>query len=61
MQQPAPAPAHLSYLCQHWRKRIETTFSTLTGWLGRRLHAVTPQGWEHKVFLTVLAYAILAG
>lgn len=54
-----PHPAHLSYLCQHFRKRIETTFSTLTGWLGRRLHAVTPQGWERKVFLTVLAYAIV--
>ena len=56
-----PHPAHLSYLCQHFRKRIETTFSTLTSWLGRRLHAVTPQGLERKVFLTVLAYAIVAG
>ncbi len=56
-----PHPAPLSYLCQHFRKRIETTFSTLTGWLGRRLHAVTPQGCERKVFLTVLAYAIVAG
>ena len=55
-----PHPAHLRYLCQMYRKRIETTFSTLTGWLGRRLHAVTPQGWERKVFLTVLAYALLA-
>lgn len=55
-----PHPAHLRYLCQHFRKCIETTFSTLTEWLGRRLHAVTPQGWERKVFLTVLAYAILA-
>jgi len=56
-----PHPAHRSYLCQQWRKRIETTFSTLTGWLGRRLHAVTPQGYERKVFLTVLAYAIVTG
>ena len=55
-----PHPAHLRYLCQCYRKRIETTFSTLTEWLGRRLHAVTPQGWERKVFLTVLAYALLA-
>ncbi len=54
-----PHPAHLSYLCQCYRKRIETTFSTVTEWLGRRLHAVTPQGWERKVFLTVVAYAIL--
>ena len=54
-----PHPAYLNYLCQHYRKRIETTFSTVTEWLGRRLHAVTPQGWERKVFLTVIAYAIL--
>jgi len=52
-------PACLSYLCQHFRKRIETTFSTVTQWLGRRLHAVTLEEWESKVFLTVLAYAIL--
>jgi len=30
----------------------------VTEWLGRRLHAVTPEGWERKVFLTVVAYAI---
>ncbi len=54
-----PHPAHLRYLCQCYRKRIETTFSTLAQWLGRRLHAVTPQGWERKVFLTVLVYALL--
>jgi len=54
-----PHPAYLSYLCHYYRKRIETTFSTVTEWLGRRLHAVTPEGWERKVFLTVIAYAIL--
>lgn len=48
----------VSYLAKHYRKRIETTFSTITEWLGRRLHAVTPQGWERKIFLTVLAYAL---
>ncbi len=48
----------VSYLAKHYRKRIETTFSMMTEWLGRRLHAVTPQGWERKIFLTVLAYAL---
>ena len=48
----------VTYLAQHYRKRIETTFSTVTEWLGRRLHAVTPQGWERKIFVTVLAYAL---
>ena len=42
------------------RKRIETTFSTLTAWLGRRLHAVTPPGMGTQSLLTVLAYALLA-
>jgi hypothetical protein len=43
-----PHPAYLSYLCHHFRKRIETTFSTVTEWLGRRLHAVTPEGGSVK-------------
>ncbi len=55
-----PHPAWLSYWCQWTRHRIETTFSTLTGWMGRRLHAVTPRGFELKIGLTVLAYSILA-
>jgi IS5 family transposase len=55
-----PHPAYLGYLCHSYRKRIETTFSTVTQWLGRRLHAVTPEGWERKIFLTVIAYAILS-
>jgi len=54
-----PHPAWLSYWCQQSRRRIETTFSTLTEWMGRRLHAVTPQGFELKIGLTILAYAIL--
>ena len=55
-----PHAPHLRYICQSYRKRIETTFSTITQWLGRKLHAVTPQGEELKVFLTVLAFALLA-
>jgi len=55
-----PHPAWLAYWCQQSRHRIETTFSTLTEWMGRRLYAVTPRGFELKVGLTVLAYAMLA-
>ena len=55
-----PHPAWLTYWCQQSRRRIETTFSTLTEWMGRRLHAVTPQGFELKIGLTIIAYAIVA-
>ncbi len=41
------------------RKRVETTFSQLAQRLARSVHAVTPRGFELKVFLTVLTYAIL--
>ncbi len=54
-----PHPAFLTYLCQHYRKCVETTFSTITGWMGRRLHAVTAKGFELKIGLSVIAYAIL--
>lgn len=53
-------PAWLSYWCQQSRRRIKTTFSTLTKWIGRRLHAVTARGFELKVGLTIISYVILA-
>ena len=42
------------------RKRIETTFSEITAKLPRRLHAVTPEGFESKVLAIFVAFAILA-
>jgi len=53
-------PGWIRYLCDQTRKRIETTFSLITARLSRNIHAVTPRGFELKVFLTVLAYAICA-
>lgn len=50
----------VAYLCDRARKRIETTFSQIAACFGRNIHAVTPRGFELKVFLTVLAYAIVA-
>jgi len=50
-------PGWMTYRCQHAQKRIETTFSQIAGRLARSLHAVTSQGFELKVFLTVLAIA----
>lgn len=38
------------------RKRIETAFSVLEQAFPRTIHAVTPQGFQLKVFLFVVAY-----
>jgi hypothetical protein len=55
-----PLAPWVAYLCDRARKRIETTFSGLRSALAGHVHAVTPQGFELKVFLAVLAYSILA-
>lgn len=46
------------YLADRVRKRVETTFSQITDQMGRSIHAVTPRGFELKVFLFILAFAI---
>ena len=55
-----PLAPWVSYIARRERKRIETVFSQVAAALGRTVHAVTPRGFELKVFLTVLAYSILA-
>jgi len=50
----------VSYISKHERKRIETVFSQIVSAFGRAIHAVTPRGFELKVFLTVLAYTLMA-
>ena len=55
-----PLPPWVAYLARHERKRIETVFSQITSAFGRTIRAVTPRGFELKVFLTVLAYSLLA-
>lgn len=49
----------LEFLCRLRRERVETTFSQLRERLARSIHAVTPRGFELKVFLTVLSFSIL--
>jgi len=53
-------PGHIGYLCQVIRKRVETTFSQIAQHFARSIHAVTPRGFELKVFLTVLAHSIMS-
>jgi hypothetical protein len=48
----------LEFIRRVRRKRVETTFSQLCGRLARSIHAVTPRGFELKVFLTVLVFSI---
>jgi len=50
----------ISYIRKHERKRVETVFSHIVSAFGRTIHAVTPRGFELKVFLTVLACTITA-
>lgn len=52
-------PGWVAYLSDHVRKRMETTFSQIAACFGRNIHAVTPRGFELKVFLTVLAYSMV--
>lgn len=55
-----PLPPWVSYIVRHERKRIETVFSQIASAFGRTIHAVTPRGFELKVFLTVLAHTFAA-
>jgi hypothetical protein len=55
-----PLAPWIAYIARQERKRIETVFSQIASAFGRTIHAVTPRGFELKVFLTVLAYSILA-
>ena len=50
----------VSYISKHERKRVETVFSQIVSAFGRTIHAVTPRGFELKVFLTVLAFTLTA-
>lgn len=53
----ADAP-HMAFLKDHYRKRIETTFSGITGLFPKRIHAVTPQGFILKIILFIFAYTL---
>jgi IS5 family transposase len=55
-----PAPPWLCYLQARGRKIIETTGSLLERLLPKSIHAVTPQGFELKLVLFVVALSINA-
>lgn len=53
-----PVPPWIEYLQFHGRKMVETTGSLIIRLFPKSIHAVTPQGFELKVFLFVLAYSL---
>ena len=41
------------------RKKIETVFSEITARFAKKIHAVTIEGFQYKVFLTIMAYSLI--
>ncbi len=50
-----PVPSWIQYLMACYRKIIETTGSLIEKLLPKHIHAVTPQGFELKVAIFILA------
>jgi hypothetical protein len=48
---------HVSFLKQHMRKKIETTFSQIKAKMLHHIHAVTPQGFLLKVNIFIIAFS----
>jgi hypothetical protein len=53
-----PMPMWEEYLGKPIRQYIETVFSGLTNWFGRKIHAVTARGIELKIVWFLLAFSI---
>ena len=51
-------PAWAAFLKEHYRKRIETSFSEITAMLPRSIHAVTERGFLLKIALFLFAYTL---
>ena len=49
---------HMAFLKEQYRKRIETTFSGITSFFPKRIHAVTPQGFILKLILFIFNYTL---
>jgi len=48
----------ICFIKKYMRKRIETTFSEITAFFPRKIHAVTPQGFILKIVLFIFAYTL---
>lgn len=52
---------YMAFLKAYYRKRIETTFSGITDFFPKKIHAVTPQGFILKLILFIFAYTLNQG
>jgi hypothetical protein len=52
-----PMPGWEEYLSNRIRKYIETVFSRITELFSKKIHAVTPRGFELKIVWFLLAFA----
>jgi hypothetical protein len=53
-----PMPAWEEFLSKPTRQYIETVFSNLSALFARKIHAVTPRGFELKIVCFLLAFSI---
>jgi hypothetical protein len=53
-----PMPAWEEFLGKPTRQYIETVFGGLTDLFSKRIHAVTPRGFELKIVWFLLAFSI---
>jgi hypothetical protein len=53
-----PMPAWEEFLGKPIRRYIETVFSRLTSFFPKKIHAVTPRGFELKIVCFLLAFSI---
>jgi hypothetical protein len=51
-------PPYVAFVQHYYRKMIETAGSLIEQRLPKSIHAVTPQGFELKVVLFVVAYSL---
>lgn len=51
-------PACVEFVQKKTRKRVETSASQIEAMFPKKIHAVTPQGFELKIVLFILAFAI---
>ncbi len=53
-----PMPMWEEFLSKPIRKYIETVFSGVTGLFSKKIHAVTPRGFELKIVWFLLAFSV---
>jgi hypothetical protein len=53
-----PMPSWEEFLSRPTRQYIETVFSSLSALFARKIHAVTPRGFELKIVCFLLAFSI---